>query len=211
MPSLKRLLRRDAAPAGEHASAGHELRYWLQTGLDKGTGIYANYLTLFGVEPDSFRGLTVADFGCGPFGGVLSALEDLGTAYPIDVLADEYNELGRSPWPVVPVVDSRTPLPASTCDACFCTNALDHVPDPERIAAELARILRPGGTLFLHLHLRRPDQLNKAHRYVVSEDDVRGWFAPWFDLERSGVEADWPNDEPSLTMFFATLRRRAGS
>lgn len=204
---LRRLLRRGAGD-GTPSTAGHELRYWQKTGLAKGTGIYARYLQLFELDPGSLRGRKVADVGCGPFGGVLTALEEI-EAYPVDVLADEYNALGRSPWPILPVEDGRIPLEDGLCDACFCTNALDHVPDPADMSAELARILRTDGVLYLHLHLRRADQLNKAHRYVVTEEHVHDWLDPWFTFEAHGVDWDWPNDEPELTMLHATLRRRA--
>jgi SAM-dependent methyltransferase len=199
---LRRTIRR-----GSDSTASHELRYWRQTGLAKGTAIYEKYLRLFGLNKEDLAGLAVADYGCGPFAGVLSVLEGI-EAYPLDVLADEYNALGRSPWPIYPVRGHRTPLADACCDACFCTNALDHVPDPDRAVAELARILKPEGRLYLHLHLRRADQLNKAHRYVVREEDVRRWLHAAFELERLGIEQDWPNDEPDLTMLHAIAVRR---
>lgn len=203
--AAQRLLGRSTFPD----TGGHELGYWQRAGLAKGTSVYERYLELFGLRRDSLRGQSVADFGCGPFGGVLVALRGI-EPYPLDVLAEEYNRaLGRSPWPILPVRDLHTPLTDGACDAVFCTNALDHVPEPDRAARELARIVKPGGRLYLHLHLRRADQLNKAHRYVVSEGDVRRWFAEWFDFEDAGVEPDWPNEEPDLTMFHARLVRRA--
>jgi SAM-dependent methyltransferase len=41
------------------------------------------------------------------------------------------------------------PVPASSFDAVLCTEVLEHVPEPIKAVAELARILRPGGRLLL--------------------------------------------------------------
>jgi SAM-dependent methyltransferase len=199
---VRRLRGGDAGPA-----SGHELAYWRRRGLAKGTYIYDNYLRLWGLDPGSFAGRVVADYGSGPFGGVLSVLEGV-EGHPIDVLADEYNRLGVSPFPIEPAVDYRTPLPDASCDAVFCTNALDHDPRPARVTAEIARILKPRGVLYLHVHRRRRDQLNKAHRFVVTEDVVRSWLVEGFEELFLSIDADWPNDEPDLTMIYGKFARR---
>ena len=41
------------------------------------------------------------------------------------------------------------PLAADRLDAAICVNVLEHVAEPERCLAELHRVLRPGGRLFL--------------------------------------------------------------
>jgi SAM-dependent methyltransferase len=41
------------------------------------------------------------------------------------------------------------PVEAARFDAVICTQVLEHVPDPSAVLAELRRILRPGGTLWL--------------------------------------------------------------
>jgi len=41
------------------------------------------------------------------------------------------------------------PLPDGACDAILCTEVLEHVPEPARVVAEAARLLRPDGTLLL--------------------------------------------------------------
>lgn len=207
MRLLDRVLRRRTEPEGP--ASGHEMRYWLERGLDKGTYIYENYLKLFGVTPEELRGKAVADFGSGPFGGVLSVLPDVD-GHPLDVLADRYNELGVSPYPIEPVVDDRTDLPDASCDVCFCTNALDHDPTPRDVVAEIARILKPGGLFLLHVHHRRAHQLNKAHRYVVTEETVRSWLGDDFDELALETDRDWPNDEPDLTMMYGRFVRRGG-
>jgi len=41
------------------------------------------------------------------------------------------------------------PVPDGSFDAVLCTEVLEHVPYPEKTIQEIARILRPGGTLIL--------------------------------------------------------------
>jgi SAM-dependent methyltransferase len=40
------------------------------------------------------------------------------------------------------------PLRAASVDTVLCTEVLEHVPDPERVVREIARVLRPGGVVF---------------------------------------------------------------
>lgn len=207
-----RLRRRPAGPPPiadpDKPAMGHELKYWRVRGLEKGTYIYENYLRLFDYAPGDLAGKVVCDFGSGPFGGLLSVLPDVAEGYPADVLADEYNEMDVSPMPIRKVVDDAADVPDASCDVCFCTNALDHDPRPRDVVADIARILKPGGIFCLHVHHRRADQLNKAHRYVVTEETVRSWLGEEFEELSLEVDADWPNDEPDLTMMYGRFRRR---
>lgn len=41
------------------------------------------------------------------------------------------------------------PLADASVDVCFSSNVLEHVPDPWRMAAEMVRVTRPGGVIFL--------------------------------------------------------------
>jgi SAM-dependent methyltransferase len=41
------------------------------------------------------------------------------------------------------------PFRTGTADVCFSSNVLEHVPDPWRMAAEMVRVTRPGGIVFL--------------------------------------------------------------
>ena len=40
-------------------------------------------------------------------------------------------------------------LPSNAMDTVICCETIEHVPDPSRAVSELARVLRPGGRLFL--------------------------------------------------------------
>lgn len=41
------------------------------------------------------------------------------------------------------------PLPAASVDTVICCETIEHVPDPQSAVRELARVLRPGGRLYL--------------------------------------------------------------
>lgn len=41
------------------------------------------------------------------------------------------------------------PLPDETADAVLCTEVLEHVPNPHQVVAELGRLLKPGGALYV--------------------------------------------------------------
>jgi hypothetical protein len=45
------------------------------------------------------------------------------------------------------------PVPDESYDAVLCTQVLEHVPNPEAVIAELHRILRPGGRLYMTVPL----------------------------------------------------------
>ncbi len=44
---------------------------------------------------------------------------------------------------------TNLPFPDNTFDAALCMQVLEHVPEPQRVLQEIARVLRPGGKLFL--------------------------------------------------------------
>ncbi len=44
---------------------------------------------------------------------------------------------------------ARLPIAEGSVDAVLCTQVLEHVPDPEAVVREIARVLRPGGRLIL--------------------------------------------------------------
>jgi SAM-dependent methyltransferase len=47
------------------------------------------------------------------------------------------------------------PYPDGSFDVVFCNNVLEHLPDPGRAFAEVARVLRPGGVFFAKTPNRR--------------------------------------------------------
>ena len=93
----------------------------------------------------------------------------------------------------VPVViagdDAQSlPLPDDRFDAALCTWVLCGIPDPDAALAEIARVLKPGGTLHFVEHglapdpgvvrwQRRANGLNRAINGCVLDNDVRAILA----------------------------------
>jgi|GEM_PF-2354999 SAM-dependent methyltransferase len=184
---------------GEVSSKGSELRYWNEKGIGLGTDIYLRYLEAFKLDGD-LSNYHVADFGCGPFGGILSHVDCL-KPYPIDVLADEYNELNYSKFDIYNFDGNKVDINNNECNVVFSTNALDHTPNPKKSISEIYRILKPGGEFYLHVHLRYPHELNKTHPVSWSKEFAFDQLSEFDILWHKELTHDWINDNPYRTLL----------
>ncbi|WP_235950333.1 class I SAM-dependent methyltransferase [Phycicoccus flavus] len=104
-------------------------------------------------------GATVLDVGAGP-GYFADAFAAAGARYcAVDADVGELSGKGRSPGRNT-VLGSGLDLPFAdgALDVAYSSNVLEHVPDPWRMCAEMVRVTRPGGLVFVS--------------YTV-------WFGPW--------------------------------
>lgn len=109
------------------------------------------------------RDADVLDVGCG--GGLLSeALAGEGARVTAIDLAPDLLKIARLhglesgvrvEYRQMPVEALAAERPASF-DAITCMEMLEHVPDPTSVVAACARLLKPGGTLFLSTLNRTP-------------------------------------------------------
>ena len=87
----------------------------------------------------------VLDVGCGemPFRGLLPP----GCVYTgLDI--PQADDFGMRRHPEIVDFDGRDiPFAKDTFDHILCTEVLEHAEDPDRLIAEMYRVLRPGGTL----------------------------------------------------------------
>ncbi|MFC4562099.1 class I SAM-dependent methyltransferase [Nocardiopsis mangrovi] len=110
-------------------------------------------------------GAVVVDIGGGP-GYFADALRAAG-ARCVCVDADTAElRLRDGDLPDTAVLGSALDMPMRTgsVDVCFSSNVLEHVPDPPRMAGEMVRVTRPGGTVYLSYTL---------------------WLSPWGGHETS--------------------------
>ncbi|MFM8600284.1 MAG: class I SAM-dependent methyltransferase [Mycobacterium sp.] len=132
----------------------------------------------------------VLDLGAGT-GKLTTRLVERGlTVTAVDPIA-EMLEVLRSALPETPALlgsAEQIPLPDNTVDAVLVAQAW-HWFDPQRAAAEVARVLRPGGRLGLLWNVR---------------DERLGWVREFGEIV--GLEHDWATTTVELPEPFTEVR-----
>jgi len=94
-------------------------------------------------------GALLLDVGGGP-GYFRDAFTAAGATYVgLDADVGELSGAGSIPPGTVLGSGMQLPFADDSVDVCYSSNVLEHVPDPWRMAAEMVRVTRPGGTVFL--------------------------------------------------------------
>lgn len=115
----------------------------------------------------------ILDLGCGVGHSyhLLSPRETVGVDLDAEALAGQGRETH--------VADMRDlPFPDDDFDGVLSVQSIEHVPDPERVLAEVHRVLKPGGTAIFvtpnRLTFARPDEIIDPYHYVeYSADQLR--------------------------------------
>lgn len=132
----------------------------------------------------------VMDLGCGTGHAQkhLEPLRSVGVDFDFGALAGQGRPTVRA--------DMRTlPFRAAGFGAVACIHAIEHVPDPERAVAEVARAVRPGGTVVFvtpnRLTFGKPDEVIDPYHYLeFDSDQLAALCAPFFPkVESYGVFA----------------------
>lgn len=116
----------------------------------------AQWLGVAGV--DTWQAATAAlEIGGGPHPMVAQGRWRFAAA--VDPLNDGYAACDLFPPPPLtftPIAapGEQIPLTSATFDLVACDNCLDHVADPGRVVAEIARVLKPGGHAWILVDLR---------------------------------------------------------
>jgi SAM-dependent methyltransferase len=145
--------------------------------------------------PFSIARARVLDLGCGP-GHYTRALRNAGAVVlPIDLDPAEFSLPGGPPRGEVVGDGTALPVPTGALDGVLCSNMLEHTPDPIGVIAELERVVRPGGWIWL---------------------SWTNWYSPWggHDISpwhylgpRLGLAAyerlrhRQPKNEPGVSLF----------
>lgn len=160
-----------AAPPGDHAATWRRsvrlFRAFLaeQSDPDRFYGALAEDSAAHVESFHRLKGARLVDVGGGP-GFFADAFAGRGATYvAVDADAGEMRLHGRAPGPRT-VQASGDALPFRDCsfDVAYSSNVLEHVPRPWDVAAEMVRVVRPGGTIVITYTL---------------------WFGPWGGHETS--------------------------
>src|SRR5690349_13994919 len=90
-------------------------------------------------------GARVVDVGGGP-GYFADAFRGAGARYAgIDPDVGELSARGSVTEGFLRASGLDLPIQDGALDLCMSSNVLEHVPDPERMASEMLRVVRPGG------------------------------------------------------------------
>jgi SAM-dependent methyltransferase len=94
-------------------------------------------------------GSTVLDVGGGP-GWFADAFRAAGARYAgVDPDTHEIGARGSAPEGFLRASGLALPVADAAVDVCMSSNVLEHVPEPERMAREMLRVVRPGGLVWL--------------------------------------------------------------
>ncbi len=137
--------------------------------------IYTDYLKRLMLEPNHFVGKKVLDVGCGP---LAPSQQFVGAEHHLaDPLLETYIASG---WPMkkygmtlTPCFAESIPYPDGFFDAVMSVNALDHVDDFGKAAAELQRLIKPGGGIYLEVEYHEP---RDCEPQKLTDDVVRQSF-----------------------------------
>ena len=92
----------------------------------------------------------------------------------------------------------QLPFRDGSFDRVFAFNVFEHLREPARAAAEVARVLKPGGTVAIHTAFLQAVHEEPAHFYNTTEFGLRRWFAD-FEIEKLSVT---PNFSPGIMLAY---------
>jgi SAM-dependent methyltransferase len=75
------------------------------------------------------------------------------------------------------------PFADATFDLVIAMNAFEHYRDPRAVVAQIERVLKPGGQVFLHTAFLQPVHEAPHHYFNCTAYGLREWFAPFDTID----------------------------
>jgi SAM-dependent methyltransferase len=106
-----------------------------------------------------------------------------------------------SDFPSIDVIadDQKLPFQDAVFDAILSLNVLEHVTDPFQSAAELIRVLKPGGKLYCCVPFLQPEHDYPHHYYNMTRSGLMRLFEGKLNIERHFVPA---SGQPIFTLHW---------
>jgi SAM-dependent methyltransferase len=107
---------------------------------------------------------------------------------------------GGGRWALLAADARHLPFATAAFDAVICAEVLEHIPDHRAAAAEIVRVLRPGGILVVSVPRYLPERIcwalsadyhtvNQGHVRIYHRHELRGLFTPLGLSPRGGHHA----------------------
>jgi uncharacterized protein YbaR (Trm112 family) len=84
----------------------------------------------------------------------------------------------------------QLPFRDNVFDQVFAFNVFEHLANPKKAAAEILRVLKPGGSVAIHTAFLQPLHEEPAHFYNATVFGVREWFTA-FEIDRCQVSGNF--------------------
>jgi len=99
------------------------------------------------------------------------------------------------------VIEPRCALPFETAslDGIGCFAVLEHVDQPWKMAEEFARVVKPGGKIFIDWPFLQPVHGYPSHYFNATREGLRSLFAPWFETHELYTG---PHEGPNYTVHW---------
>lgn len=150
----------------------YELNYWKLTYSKHTREKYTKYIDLWQIDVENTRLESVLEVGTGPFLGVLPYV-DSRIKIGLDPNYNNFNQLGlmKKKHDVICVNGCiEDNVVCGMFDAVFMADGVEAI--KKGALGVIHSLLTLRGNLFLHLHLRREDQLTPGHQEVFLYDDL---------------------------------------
>lgn len=159
----------------------YELNYWLETNPEMHLSKYPLYLREWGYEQVD----SILEIGCGPYGGflpIIDAMRKVG----VDPLIDEYRKAGifRGNGEEYHSCRFEDFVTNEKFDAVLCADTLDHGDLDFSFIPQIAEFLKPGGLMYLHVHLRPARLMNPGHDHRLEESELDAVLGDLIEIKR---------------------------